>query len=169
MVQVQDDMNTLLTAEVKATHLLETEYKQLTKAVHLNGVLVLPHLDSVRVWDGVLFLREGIYAGGIFKFRMNFPQTYPSDLPSLVFQSDVFHPLVDPQTGDLDLREFVGSVPKSKQMSINILKYMKNIFLMNSHLKIETSANPTAGKMFNGDYQEFVAKAEESVNKSMEE
>ena len=77
--------------------------------------------------------------------------------------------MVDPQIGDLDLREFVGSVPKSKQMSINILKYMKNIFLMNSHLKIETSANPTAGKMFNSDYQEFVAKAEESVNKSIEE
>ena len=54
-------------------------------------------------------------------------------------------------------------------MSINILKYMKNIFLMNSHLKIETSANPQAGKLFNNEYQDFIFKAEESVKKSVDD
>ena len=77
--------------------------------------------------------------------------------------------MIDPQAGDLDLREFINQTPKRKQMSINILKYMKNIFLLNSHLKIETSANPTAGKLFNNEYQEFVEKAEECVKKSVDD
>jgi len=43
--------------------------------------MVLPHLELIRVWDGVLFIREGIYAGAIFKFRMTFPKEYPRNHP----------------------------------------------------------------------------------------
>ena len=73
MSHAQNEMTQLLTAEIKATHLLETEYQLLSKQIHLSGIVVLPHLESIRVWDGVLFIREGIYSGGIFKFRINFP------------------------------------------------------------------------------------------------
>ncbi len=56
MAHAQNEMTSLLTSELKATHLLETEYQMLSKQIHLSGIVVLPHLESIRVWDGVLFI-----------------------------------------------------------------------------------------------------------------
>lgn len=126
-------------------------------------MLVLPHLESIRVWDGVLFVREGVYGGAIFKFRMTFPAEYPRSHPSVVFHSEIFHPLVSLETGDVDLGEFIASNPKSKHTSFNILKFIKNIFLMNSYLKIENSLNPNAGQMFKTNYDKFKEEAWTSV------
>lgn len=120
--------------------------------------MVLPHLELIRVWDGVLFIREGIYAGAIFKFRMTFPKEYPRNHPEFQFLSDVFHPLVDGE-GNLDMREFFNTTTKSKHTSLNILKFVKNIFLLNSYLNIETSNNKEAGKLFNSNYESFKDKA----------
>lgn len=115
------------------------------------------------MWDGVLFVREGVYGGAIFKFRMTFPVDYPRSNPSIVFFSEVYHPLVSFDTGDVDLNEFISSNPKSKHNSFNILKFLKNIFLMNSYLKIENSLNPMAGKMFKTSYEKFKEEARTSV------
>lgn len=134
---------------------------------HISGIIVLPHFESIWVWDGVLFIREGIYGGAIFKFRMTFPAEYPWAHPTVVFFSEVFHPLVGSQ-GDVDLSEFVNSNPKSKHNSFNILKFLKNIFLMNSYLKIETSLNPEAGRLFKSNYDRFKEEARTSVISSQQ-
>ena len=55
----------LLESHQKLINWLETEYKLLRK-FHLSGVVVLPHLDNISIWDGVLFIRQGLYKGGIF-------------------------------------------------------------------------------------------------------
>jgi hypothetical protein len=40
-----------------------------------------PHMESLpchpAAWDGVVFVRQGHFQGGIFKFRMLIPPTYP--------------------------------------------------------------------------------------------
>ena len=55
-------------------------------------------------WNGVLFIHEGIYEGGVFKFRIDFPMSYPLNLPSVKFQANqVFHPFVELESGILDL------------------------------------------------------------------
>lgn len=135
----------------------------MSEKCHISGLIVLPQLESIRVWDGVLFVREGVYGGAIFKFRMTFPVDYPRSNPSIVFFSEVYHPLVSFDTGDVDLNEFISSNPKSKHNSFNILKFLKNIFLMNSYLKIENSLNPMAGKMFKTSYEKFKEEARTSV------
>lgn len=45
----------------------------------------------------------GHYAGSILKFTMAFPRDYPEKPPAVRFLTDVFHPLVAPQTGMLNL------------------------------------------------------------------
>jgi ubiquitin-protein ligase len=54
----------------------------------------------------VIFVREGYYREGIFKFEIHIPQNYPSKPPEIQFMTKIFHPLVDISTGKLDLSVF---------------------------------------------------------------
>ncbi|KAL6244990.1 hypothetical protein RBB50_007765 [Rhinocladiella similis] len=50
------------------------------------------------LWAAVLFVRRGPYAGAVLRFDITFPDSYPAQPPRIVFSSDIFHPLVVPQT-----------------------------------------------------------------------
>ncbi len=65
-------------------------------ASHLNG----KHAD----WDGVIFLQQELYSQGVFRFRVDIPLDFPSPAPPRVFfLSNIFHPAIDPATGELNL------------------------------------------------------------------
>ncbi|KAL8929362.1 MAG: hypothetical protein Q9172_000535 [Xanthocarpia lactea] len=49
-------------------------------------------------WSGVLFVREGPYAPAILRFHVFFPLGYPEIPPLVIFNTDIFHPLVTPLT-----------------------------------------------------------------------
>ena len=66
----------------------------------------------------------------------------------------------------MDLREFFNTAPKPKHTSLNILKYVKNSFLLSSVLKIETSHNKEAGENFNKDYEKLKESVKQCVEKS---
>lgn len=56
-------------------------------------------------WNGVLFVHQGPYEGGVFKFRIDFPMAgFPLNLPSVRFTTprQVFSPLVHFESGDFD-------------------------------------------------------------------
>ena len=55
-------------------------------------------------WNGILFVHDGPYEGGVFKFKIDFPLKYPLNLPQVTFtQKQVYHPLVELPSGRLDL------------------------------------------------------------------
>merc|ERR1712232_566698 len=68
-----------------------------------SGMYLSPSYGTIFTWNGVIFLRSGPYRGGIFKFQIDLPEEYPDSPPSLHFISDVFHPLIEPGTGRVDL------------------------------------------------------------------
>jgi len=43
----------------------------------LNGVSSYIHLLLFPVWFGVLFVRQGVYQGGIFRFCVHIPEAFP--------------------------------------------------------------------------------------------
>jgi hypothetical protein len=57
----------------------------------------------LREWHGLLFISQGIYKGGIFKFILTFPIEYPHCPPLVRFISTVYHPLVDLESGEVDI------------------------------------------------------------------
>ncbi|XP_029048726.2 AKT-interacting protein-like [Osmia bicornis bicornis] len=68
----------------------------------LKGVYVIPSAQNSLLWFGVQFVRQGIYQGGIFRFNITLPQNFPDGgCPKIVFQTPVFHPLIDPESGEL--------------------------------------------------------------------
>src|SRR4051812_47114060 len=42
-----------------------------------GGLYIVPSTDSLRRWHGVIFIRKGFYKGGIFKFLLHLPTSYP--------------------------------------------------------------------------------------------
>lgn len=80
---------------------LFTEYKLMAEYNLLTthkcpGCYVVPSALTPLIWHGVLFIRQGLYQEGIFRFILTIPENFPDgDCPSLVFSFPVFHPLVD--------------------------------------------------------------------------
>ena len=55
-------------------------------------------------WTGVIFVHNGSYEEGIFKFRIDFTHKYPLNLPIVMFNpKQVFHPYVNFESGKLDI------------------------------------------------------------------
>ena len=55
------------------------------------------------VWDGVIIIRSGLYKNGKFKFYMEFPRGFPKNKPEIYFVTKIYHPLIDSESGHLDL------------------------------------------------------------------
>ena len=62
--------------DAKKDRAIGIEYSHLQKNAPA-GVFVMPSLESLRVWHGVIFVRKGVYQGGVFKFRVDLPPEYP--------------------------------------------------------------------------------------------
>ncbi|KAI3612141.1 ubiquitin-conjugating enzyme domain-containing protein [Moniliophthora roreri] len=71
------------------------EYASLLAKLHCPlGVYVVPSVETIMVWDAVLFVHQGYYSDAVLKFRLSFPSNYPEKPPAVTFITDVFHPLI---------------------------------------------------------------------------
>ena len=69
-----------------------------------QGMFILPDIKSLHIWHGITFIRSGMYQGGVFKFIIEIPANYPLTIPKVYFLSSIFHPLIDQDTGELNLQ-----------------------------------------------------------------
>ncbi|ORY33960.1 ubiquitin-conjugating enzyme/RWD-like protein [Naematelia encephala] len=92
-VQEPTEISTLLAAE------LGLEYASL-RAVGIcpTGIYITPSTSTLLRWHGVFFVHRGPYAGAVLHFTLTFPTTYPRTAPTIQFDSEVYHPMVDPRT-----------------------------------------------------------------------
>ncbi|KAK1924212.1 ubiquitin-conjugating enzyme/RWD-like protein [Papiliotrema laurentii] len=78
---------------------LAIEYASLRAAGNCpTGMYLTPSPDTLLKWHGVFFVHRGPYAGSILRFSLVFPSSFPQSGPTVRFDSDVFHPMVDPKT-----------------------------------------------------------------------
>ncbi|KIJ20000.1 hypothetical protein PAXINDRAFT_160656 [Paxillus involutus ATCC 200175] len=105
------------------------EYASLRHNKHCpTGMYITPSVESILVWEAVLFVHKGPYAGSVLKFLMTFPDNYPDRLPTARFLTDVFHPLVATQTGSFNLTaRFRPWRPKEHHVH-DILHFIKVAF-----------------------------------------
>lgn len=81
----------------------------------------------MKVWYGVIFVHQGYYQSGVFKFRVAVPESYPEYPPSITFMSDMFHPLID-GGGNLSLTYQFPVWRPYQDYIFHVLHYIKNIF-----------------------------------------
>ncbi|GBG74924.1 hypothetical protein CBR_g19438 [Chara braunii] len=137
------------------------EYKNL-KYHAPSGVYVMPSFHSLYLWNGVIFVRQGSYRGGIFKFILQIPDTYPSERPRLFFTSYVFHPRVYP-SGELDLSQAFPTWSAPKDYIVHVLTYVQKIFYT---IETNSPANPVAAAMFLNVQDQFLKEVEKCVEQS---
>ncbi|XP_071957308.1 AKT-interacting protein-like isoform X2 [Antedon mediterranea] len=139
---------------------LLAEYNQLQKN-KLPGVYVIPSAGSPLHWFGVLFVRQGMYQEGVFKFDLIIPDNYPDgECPRLIFKIPIFHPVIDVMTGELDVKRAFPKWKRGVNHIWQILLYARRVFY-----KIDTKLplNPQAAALYDNDQELFKSKVLESV------
>ncbi|KAI8896664.1 hypothetical protein BC833DRAFT_596561 [Globomyces pollinis-pini] len=154
------------------------EYLSLPKFVP-DGIYVLPILDYCYIWNAVVFIHYGPYAGAIFRFTIEMSNSYPFTIPIVRFKTPLNHPLVDPLTGQLDTDlDFPNWSPLS--FIADILVFVKNVLELDTYqlyihnyldLKISNpnyskSKNHHQMKMYIKDYNQFVNDCTQIVTNS---
>ncbi|CAL8382737.1 unnamed protein product [Boreogadus saida] len=127
----------------------------------LPGIYVQPSYKSALMWFGVIFIRHGLYQDGVFKFTVYIPDNYPDgECPRVVFDIPVFHPLVDPVSGELDVRRAFTKWRRNHNHIWQVLMYARTVFY-----KINTTEplNPEAAVLYDKDVQLFKSKVVDSV------
>ena len=153
-----------ISARTYSTFFLEyslmAEYNLLQKQ-NLPGVYILPSSRTPLLWFGVIFVRQGLYQSGIFKFCVVIPQTYPdSDCPKIVFDRAPFHPLINPQTGELDVQRAFSTWKRNVNHIWNVLLYTRRIFYK---IDIQRPLNPEAAVLYERELTQFKASVMKSI------
>nr|CAB3220848.1 ubiquitin-conjugating enzyme E2 11-like [Phallusia mammillata] len=142
---------------------LMAEYNLLQKQ-SLPGMYIIPSAKSPLLWFGVIFVRQGLYQSGIFKFCVSIPPTYPDgECPQILFNCAPFHPLIEPNTGKLDVQRAFPTWRRNVNHIWNILLYTRRIFY-----KIDTQRplNPEAAVLYENKLTLFKNRVMETIEKN---
>merc|ERR1711865_337589 len=124
-----------------------------------------PSCTSILTWHGTLFIRSGLYRGGIFKFQLELPEEYPDMPPTLHFLTDVFHPMVELGTGRVDLDVWFPDWKPGSDFAACALPRLHKALVQREHLSGRSDAveplNPEARDLFINDQAKFAERAQE--------
>lgn len=134
----------------------------------------MPQLDtldstpfSYKVWHGVLFVRYGLYKDAKLKFKVTF-EHFPRKAPHVTFVSEVYHPMVDEKTGEVDLGEEMTKNWNygSEHLIFTVIEHIRLIFIDVKKYELVDSLNKKAGELFKNNVDEFFIKVRECVENS---
>jgi len=107
---------------------LLAEYNLLQKQ-KLPGIYVIPSSETSLTWFGIIFIRQGIYQEAVFRFKIQIPENYPDgDCPRLFFDHPVYHPIVDPDSNELDVKRGFHKWRRNVNHIWQILLYTRRCF-----------------------------------------
>ncbi|KAJ2554643.1 hypothetical protein EV175_002526 [Coemansia sp. RSA 1933] len=122
-----------------------------------RGVYVMPSLESINVWHGVMFVKRGYWRDAVVRFRIDIPREYPRTHPVITLGTPVAHPLVRAEDGRFGLeQQFPQWVPYSDYI-FHALNYLKNAFKNRvlSQLQPHSCLNIAAYLAFKNDLPQF--------------
>ncbi|XP_021923601.1 protein crossbronx homolog isoform X2 [Zootermopsis nevadensis] len=143
-----------------------SEYNMLRKQ-EFPGIYVIPSAQNCLLWFGVLFVRQGVYQGGIFRFCIQIPEGFPDgECPRVVFQSKIFHPMISPNSWEMDLRSGFQEWRKNVNHIWQVVHYVRRAFY-----KIETKSplNQEASELYNKNEDAFCENVKLCVKASQEQ
>jgi len=145
------------------------EYKILIEYKHLpnyvpSGVYVLPSNDSLFVWHCAIFIRQGLYRKGIFKFAITIPPNYPEECPAVKFFSSVYHPQVG-SNGELDVAREFPKWDTEKNYIWHVIGFVKSIFYQ---INLKDPLNLEAADLIVKDRPAFEARVKDCVQSSID-
>lgn len=95
-----------------------------------------------------MLIKEGIYENSKIKFVVTFPDNFPKTIPDIKVLTKVYHPMIDPSTGKLDLQNLIPIWNYGEKCQIlDMLMKFKNIFRELDYLQNKNSFNPDAANL----------------------
>lgn len=153
---------------VHQEYIILAEYKMVISE-NIKGIYVIPSKDKSLEWFGVIFVRSGLYEDGVFRFNITLPDTFPDgEHPKVIFQSGVYHPVINENTNELYLLNGFPVWNKSEHHIWQVLKYIHWIFYY-FEASISHAIDQEAAKLFKEDGEAFKRKAKQNVAKSLEQ
>ncbi|XP_012226533.1 protein crossbronx homolog [Linepithema humile] len=129
-----------------------SEYKMLCSQ-DLKGTYIIPSALNSFLWFGVHFVRQGIYKGGVFRFTITLPSNFPlGDCPKVVFETQVFHPLINLESGVLCTSWGFPEWRRNNRIW-QLIQYITKIFI-----KLDTkmtAVNQKASDLQNNNFEVF--------------
>ncbi|KAL0225443.1 hypothetical protein RCL1_003355 [Eukaryota sp. TZLM3-RCL] len=118
----------------------------------LRGIYIVPRPSDVFVWDGIIFVRSGLYTKGVFRFQVVFPRVYVPMVhkPLFRFSTEIYHPLVDKDTGEVH-SDLVFDPSSQVPDSEKVITFLTDLFSL-SNISSAHILNKTAFKQ----YQSFL-------------
>ncbi|GAW83801.1 ubiquitin-conjugating enzyme E2 [Plasmodium gonderi] len=142
-----------------------TEYSFLVNEIP-RGFYCLPQHDNLLIWDVFIILYSTVYKNGKFKVQIKLGENHPHSIPEVFFLSPVFHPLINPKTGKLNLGNILNQwTPSCHYMSL-IFLYIKNIFYLQDEYTKDIIENDQAHFLLNSDKELFLHKVHECIEQS---
>jgi len=125
------------------------------------GVFVIPANASPLIWFGIIFIRQGHYEGGAFKFTIYIPDSFPDcDCPTVIFESPPYHPMISASTGEFDTSKSFAKWKKGANHLWQLLLSVRRSFFQ---FDVNQPFNLEAANLFQRDPNLFKHKATESV------
>jgi len=135
---------------------LMAEFNLLLKQ-RLPGIYCIPSALSSLTWYGVLFIRQGPYQGGVFRFQVHIPDNYPDgDVPKVVFDNSVFHPSIDPTSNHLNVEQGFRKWKRNVNHIWQLLLYARKLFYKPD---LNNPLNKEAANLYQQDMEEFKIRA----------
>lgn len=131
------------------------------------GIYVMPALDNINIWYGVIFVHRGFYKGAVLKYRLDIPLAYPATAPIVTFITDTFHPLVDQKGRFAVEAKFPKWVAQSDHI-VDLLRFLKASFKVGvlDSLTEESCLNKQAYRMYHNERHLFTRLSEQCARVS---
>ncbi|KAI6217387.1 AKT-interacting protein [Aphelenchoides fujianensis] len=142
-----------------------TEFKAICSRP-LEGIYVRPSHHDILEWFGVIVVKAGVFAGGIFRFTLTLPPTFPETEQTIELEQNILHPLVYSKTNRVDFKRFFPSnwVPDRNKI-YHVLSAFQSIFFR-YQCDVEVAANPEAALLWKENRKQFKQFANMAVRES---
>lgn len=148
---------------------LAVEYASLNNRSHCpQGIYVVPSEQSMRLWNGVIFVHQGYYRSATFRFKITFPSDYPARAPIVQFTTDVFHPLISTKDGTFSLSPRITTWSSSDHNIFHVLHWIKAAFKKRALDELDevSCLNKEAFRMYQDSTSSFASLAAQSASLS---
>uniref|UniRef100_A0A182PLT8 UBC core domain-containing protein n=1 Tax=Anopheles epiroticus TaxID=199890 RepID=A0A182PLT8_9DIPT len=165
------DANDGILESVLQEYKILAEYERL-QSEDLGGIYVTPSYENPFLWFGVIFVRSGMYKDGVFRFTITLSNRFPNDdaVPVVTFQSDVFHPMINPSDGVLNTSDAFTKWQSGDSRIWQLLKFLQFVLqnLDDHTLQSEHVANSDAYRLLVENRAEFQLRVEQCVDESQQ-
>jgi ubiquitin-conjugating enzyme E2 D/E len=101
------------------------EMQTLLKSVQTKFTALDYDDDDILNWKvTILGPQKTPYAGGSFVLRISFPYNYPKAPPSVIFETTIYHPNIDTQTGRVCNPYLSREKAWTKDVKISMSKFL---------------------------------------------